>query len=45
MTYRQAFDRLGNPVYRRQRDWQHRVIRWASAITAAACMGIAIWGR
>ena len=33
MTYRQAFDRLGNPVYRRARaPIGHRIVQWASLI-------------
>jgi hypothetical protein len=46
MTYHQTFDRLGNPVAKPTKpDWQHRVIRWASAVTAVVCFGIFVWGR
>jgi hypothetical protein len=46
MTYRQTFDHLGNPVARPAKPGlQHRIIRWASAITIVACLGIMVWGR
>lgn len=46
MTYRQTFDRLGNPVYRRVKpDLQHRIIRWAGCTTIVICIGILLWGR
>lgn len=45
MTSRHQLDNLGNPVYRPTPDWQHRLIRWASVITIAACLGILVWGR
>ena len=46
MNYHQQFDRLGNPVCQPAKPGlQHRIIRWASAITIAACLGILVWGR
>lgn len=46
MTYHQTFDRLGNPVARPAKpDWQHRVIRWAAAVTIVVSFGILVWGR
>ena len=45
MSYHQKFDRLGNPVYIAKPGVQHRIIRWASAITIVACLGIMAWGR
>jgi len=46
MSYNQHFDKLGNPIYRKSKpDWQHRVIRWASAITCVVSLGILVWGR
>lgn len=46
MSYRNTFDHLGNPVYQSaEKDWQHRVIRWGTVITIAACAAIMLWGR
>lgn len=46
MTYRQAFDRLGNPIAAPHRpDWQHKLIQRAAWATVAACVAIMLWGR
>ena len=46
MTYRQTFDRLGNPVGTDDKPGlQHRIIRWAAVITIAASLAIMLWGR
>lgn len=46
MSDQHHFDRLSNPLYRSAKPGvQHRIIRWASVITIAACLGIMAWGR
>jgi hypothetical protein len=45
MTYRQAFDRLGNQVTPPKPDWQHRLIQGAAWATAVVCLLILIWRR
>jgi hypothetical protein len=45
MTYRQAFDRLGNPVQPAKPDWQHKLIQRAAWVTVVACAAIMLWGR
>ena len=46
MTYRRAFDHLGNPVQAQDRpDWQHKLIQRAAWVTVAVCAAIMLWGR
>ena len=46
MNGEQHVDCFGNPVYRPAKPGlQHRIIRLASVVTIAACLGIMLWGR
>ena len=46
MNGEQHVDQFGNPVYRPAKPGlQHRIIRLASVVTIAACLGIMVWGR
>lgn len=39
MTYRQAFDRLGNPVHRRsETPLGHKIIQRAGAVVCIVCI-------
>ncbi|MEI6599859.1 MAG: hypothetical protein WCN21_05265 [Comamonadaceae bacterium] len=45
MTYRRAFDRLGNQVQPPKPDWQHRAIQGGSVATIVVCLFILLWVR
>lgn len=46
MTYRQAFDRLGNPIARRHATpLVHRIIQCASGIAMVVLACMVAWGR
>ena len=46
MTYRQAFDRLGNPVYRTSRQpIGHTVLQTIGWTVFAGCLAVFVWVR